>query len=122
MSGAPQHDYAFASASSSSHSPAPANTPPSAADDDHADLDFLAGDDARDGDDDNDDDVLADDPIRQELNTPLSFKRRQKQSFLSAPSRFFSAFASGSGSADSPGFGASSQRYQHPNVPPLVKC
>ncbi|OAQ95072.1 chloride channel protein 3, 4 [Purpureocillium lilacinum] len=120
MSGAPQHDYAFASASSSSHSPAPANTPPSAADDDHADLDFLAGDDARDGDDDNDDDVLADDPIRQELNTPLSFKRRQKQSFLSAPSRFFSAFASGSGSADSPGFGASSQRYQHPNVPPLV--
>ncbi|UNI21513.1 chloride channel [Purpureocillium takamizusanense] len=120
MSGAPQHDYAFASASSSSLSPVPANTPPSA-DDDRADLDFLVGDDARHGDNDDDDDnVLADDPIRQELNTPLSFKRRQKPSFFSAPSRFFSAFASGSGSGGSQHIGPSPQRHQTPSVPSLA--
>ncbi|KAL0931679.1 H(+)/Cl(-) exchange transporter 3 [Colletotrichum truncatum] len=36
-------------------------------------------------------DVLTEDPIREDLNEPLSFKRKQKQSVLSTPGRFFSA-------------------------------
>ncbi|KAJ6444681.1 chloride channel protein 3, 4 [Purpureocillium lavendulum] len=118
MSGASQHDYAFASASSSSHSPAPANTPPSA-DDDRADLDFLVSDHG-DADDEARDDVLADDPIHQQLNTPLSFKRKQKPSFFSAPSRFFSAFAGSSSSGDQHDFASPSQRHQSSSVPPIV--
>ncbi|OLN81789.1 H(+)/Cl(-) exchange transporter 3 [Colletotrichum chlorophyti] len=36
-------------------------------------------------------DVLSEDPIREDLDEPLSFKRKQKQSVLSTPGRFFSA-------------------------------
>ncbi|KAF6806836.1 H(+)/Cl(-) exchange transporter 3 [Colletotrichum sojae] len=36
-------------------------------------------------------DVLTEDPIREDLDEPLSFKRKQKQSVLSAPGRFLSA-------------------------------
>ncbi|GJC95281.1 voltage-gated chloride channel [Colletotrichum higginsianum] len=37
-------------------------------------------------------DVLTEDPIREDLEEPLSFKRKQKQTVLSAPGRFLSAF------------------------------
>ncbi|PNY24691.1 Chloride channel protein [Tolypocladium capitatum] len=118
MSGAARNDYAFASASSSSHSP-PVHTPPS---DDRDELDFLGDDDDDDDDDDRDRDdrdrdddgrdgrrrrpghahVLGDDPGRRQLGAPLSFKRRQKPSLLSAPSRFLSALTGGSQSSPRP--------------------
>ncbi|KAK2595587.1 chloride channel [Conoideocrella luteorostrata] len=92
MSGAAQNDpfasvSASAPTSSSSHSPAAAHTPPST--DDRDEIDFLA--------DDSDNDVagqghvLDDNPFRDDSNPPLSFKRKQKPSALSGPSRFFSA-------------------------------
>jgi chloride channel 3/4/5 len=75
MPGASHTDHT-ASASSSSHSPI-ANTPPSTSDD-RDEIDFL-GDDTHDtdiGDQRHDRDLLDDDPIRGDLRTPLSFKRR----------------------------------------------
>ncbi|KAG5926443.1 hypothetical protein E4U53_003080 [Claviceps sorghi] len=93
MSGADQNDrFASASASSSSHS---VPTPPSTDDrDDRDEIDFLGADNADDDDDDEDDDDDDDeDPFRDDLGTPLSFKRKQKPSALSGPSRFLSALA-----------------------------
>lgn len=100
MSGpAPNEAFLSASSSSNSHSPA-ANTPTS---DDRDELDFLDADADADLHDDSDlvhdprhgftgdAAVLADDPIHGDLGTPLSFKRRPKQSLLSAPSRFLSS-------------------------------
>lgn len=77
MSAAPYND-SFASVSSSSQ----AATPNSA--DDRDELDLLGHDD--------DVAVLDDDPIHGNLNAPLSFKRRQEPSILSAPARLLSAF------------------------------
>ncbi|KAG6266503.1 hypothetical protein E4U47_005748 [Claviceps purpurea] len=100
MSGADQNDP-FASASSSSHSaPTPASTSTPLATDDRDEIDFL-GDDHPDADADADADadrahVLADDPFRDDLVTPLSFKRRQNPQASSGPSRFFSALAASS--------------------------
>lgn len=95
MSGADQNDP-FASASSSSHSaPTPTSTSTPLATDDRDEIDFL-GDDHPDVDADADADrahVLADDPFRDDLDTPLSFKRRQNPQASSGPSRFFSALA-----------------------------
>ena len=100
MSGAAQHE-AFPSASSSSHSPA-ANTPPPPAEDDRDELDFL-------GDDDLDDagrrQVLDDDPIHNDLGTPMSFKRKQKASFPPSPSRLLSAITGSRPRPDSHGHG-----------------
>ncbi|KIE00329.1 Chloride channel, voltage gated, partial [Metarhizium majus ARSEF 297] len=92
MSGATQHDQfaaasASASASSSSRSPPNARTPPST--DDRDELDFL--DEESDHDIAAHGHVLDDDPFGQDLNTPLSFKRKPKPSVLSGPSRFFSS-------------------------------
>lgn len=102
MSGAAQNQIdPFASASSSSQSPR-ARTPPST--DDRDEIDFLG-----DGDDDSDHDigrhghVLDDDPFRDDnLDAPLSFKRKQNPSFLSAPSRFLSALTGSSSSSARP--------------------
>lgn len=101
MSGAAQNE-AHASASSSSHSPA-AHTPPpprsatAAAHDDDGDendeLDLLGDDD--DLDDARRRQVLDDDPIHEGLDAPMSFKRKQKPSLLSSPSRFLSALTGG---------------------------
>jgi chloride channel 3/4/5 len=66
------------SGSSSSHSPTPVQT---AGDQDELDL-WGDGDGA---------DLLAEDPINEDLNEPLSFKRKQKQSILSSPARLLSA-------------------------------
>ncbi|PHH85334.1 hypothetical protein CDD83_579 [Cordyceps sp. RAO-2017] len=94
MSRAIQSDYAFASASSSSHSP-PANTPPPS--DDRDELDFPDdADDQEDGDSvhvrrSGDDEILDDDPTRDDMSVPLSFKRRPAPSLLSAPARFLSS-------------------------------
>lgn len=87
MSAAPYND-SFASVSSSSHSPQAA-TPNSA--DERDELDLLGHDDD-DNDNDNTADLLNDDPIHGNLNAPLSFKRRQDPSILSAPARLLSAF------------------------------
>ncbi|KJZ76036.1 hypothetical protein HIM_04492 [Hirsutella minnesotensis 3608] len=89
-------DHTFASASSSSHSP-PSFTPPPS--DDRDELDFL-GDPADNGDDEEDevgtgarrqgdDEIFDDDPTREDLNAPLSFKRRPQPSLLSIPARLF---------------------------------
>ncbi|KAG5925113.1 hypothetical protein E4U42_004479, partial [Claviceps africana] len=89
MSGADQNDpFASTSASSSSHS---VPTPPST--DDRDEIDFLGDDDRdddREDDRDNDRDNDDEDPLR---DAPLSFKRKQKPSALSGPSRFLSALA-----------------------------
>ncbi|KAK3401060.1 chloride channel [Sordaria brevicollis] len=64
-------------------------------DDDRDELDLLG----EDGDDNNrrgnDDMILDDDPLRDDLNQPMSFKRKQKQSVFSQTSRLFSAFTGG---------------------------
>lgn len=44
-----------------------------------------------------DDDILLDDPLRHDLNEPLSFKRKQKQGFFSQPSRLLTALTGGGG-------------------------
>lgn len=118
MSGAAQNEPAFASASSSSHSP-PAHTPPP---DDRDELDPLGDDDSDDDDDDDrhhhpgDGRVLDDDPIRGQLGAPLSFKRKQKPSLLSAPSRLFAALT-GSQSSPRPGFASPQRHHSHsPNA------
>ncbi|POR37153.1 Chloride channel protein [Tolypocladium paradoxum] len=112
MSGAAQNEHALASASSSSHSP-PAHTPPS---DDRDELDFLGDDDDDDGHHPADDRVLDDDAIRGQLSAPLSFKRKQKPSLLSAPSRFFAALT-GSQSSPRPDTASPQRHHSHsPNV------
>lgn len=90
MSGAAQNDP-FASVSSSSQSPpnAQTHTPPSTADRDE--LDYLGEDSDNDIAGHGQGHVLDDDPFREDLNTPLSFKRKPKPSVLSGTSRFFSA-------------------------------
>jgi len=45
------------------------------------------------------DGVLLDDPLRQDLAEPLSFKRKQKQSFFSQPSRLLTALTGGGGNS-----------------------
>ena len=80
------------SASSSSHSPG-ANTP--TASDDRDEVDFLGDDSAAHDLGVRDRDVLDDDPIRESLDTPLSFKRRQKPGLLSGPARLFAALRGG---------------------------
>ncbi|KAI9167384.1 chloride channel protein [Paramyrothecium foliicola] len=110
MSGTAQHDP-FPSASSSSHSP-PAHTPLSLPDD-RDELDFL--DDGPGAADLGDRSVLDDDPIRSELGTPLSFKRKQKSNVLSAPSRLFSAFLHPSSSTSSLRDHASSSSHPLPH-------
>ncbi|TDZ23978.1 H(+)/Cl(-) exchange transporter 3 [Colletotrichum orbiculare MAFF 240422] len=47
-------------------------------------------------------DVLTEDPIREDLEEPLSFKRKQKQSVPSAPNRFLSAITGSRPSTASP--------------------
>ncbi|KAG5993589.1 hypothetical protein E4U43_003461 [Claviceps pusilla] len=84
MSGADQNDpFVSASTSSSSHM---VPTPPST--DDRDEIDFLGDDDDDDDEDNQDDNGNGNDRFRDGLETPLSFKRRQKPS---GPSRFFSA-------------------------------
>ncbi|KAF9871663.1 voltage gated chloride channel [Colletotrichum karsti] len=57
-------------------------------------------------------DVLVEDPIREDLNEPLSFKRKQKQSVLSTPGRFLSAITGSRPGTASP---HSSPRARTPN-------
>lgn len=47
-------------------------------------------------------DVLIEDPIHEDLDEPLSFKRKQKQNALSAPSRLLSAFTGSRSGTASP--------------------
>ncbi|KAK0709054.1 chloride channel protein [Lasiosphaeria miniovina] len=64
-----------------------------------------------DNDDDNDDsDILRDDPLRDDLAEPLSFKRKQKQGLLSQPARLLSALTGGAGA--SPYSNSSSSSYR----------
>lgn len=112
MSGTAQHE-SFPSASSSSHSP-PSHTPLS---EDRDELDFL--DDSLADADHGDRTVLDDDPIRSSLSTPLSFKRKQKSSVLSAPSRMFSAFLHPSSSTSSLREHTPASSSSHHRPPPL---
>ncbi|KAI8958795.1 chloride channel [Daldinia sp. FL1419] len=68
--------------SSSTRSP---NGPRPSNNDERDELDYLF-----DGDDGDDGDVLGNDPLNDELAEPMSFKRRQKQSVFSQPSRLLS--------------------------------
>jgi chloride channel 3/4/5 len=107
MPGTAQQEL-FPSASSSSHSPQATHTPPSDGDRDHDhdhdhdrdELDLLDHD-AISHADLGDRTVLDDDPIRSELSTPVSFKRRQKSGASSGPSRLLSAFLRPSSSTSS---------------------
>lgn len=63
--------------------------------DDRDELDLLGEDNDHNNNHDNDM-ILDEDPLRDDLNQPMSFKRRQKkQSVFSQPSRLFSAFTGG---------------------------
>lgn len=84
MSGAGQNER-FPSAASSSYSPA-LDTPTSS---DHDELDYLGEDDLVGVDAL----VLDDDPIHSDLDSHLSFKRKQKASLLSSPLRLLSSLA-----------------------------
>ncbi|KAK3340161.1 chloride channel [Neurospora tetraspora] len=67
-------------------------------DHDRDELDLLGEDDDNNNHNshDNDNDmILHEDPLRDDLNQPMSFKRKQKQSIFSQPSRLFSAFTGG---------------------------
>ncbi len=111
------------SSSSASHASAPAPTQSrhhnhafSVDDDDTDDLDFL---NAKTG---NGDDILGDDPLRDDLAEPLSFKRKQKQGILSQPARLFlSAFSGGNSSQHnpaSPAFQSTGAQGLHSAAPP----
>ena len=77
-------------------------------DDDDDELDFL---DANDGTRD----ILGDDPLRDDLAEPLSFKRKQKQtSFFSQPARLFNALTGGGSSSNTP----PNRYYNHGLSPP----
>lgn len=106
MSGA-SHREAFASASSSVHSPN-AHTPPAADDDDRDELDFLGDDDFE-----HDRHVLDDDPIHNDPDVPMSFKRKQEPSLLSSSARFLSSLT-GSSSRPQQGSHTSTPRDHSP--------
>ncbi|EAA28099.2 chloride channel protein 3 [Neurospora crassa OR74A] len=65
--------------------------------DDRDELDLLGEDNDHNNNHDNDNDMILDeDPLRDDLDQPMSFKRRQKkQSVFSQPSRLFSALTGG---------------------------
>jgi chloride channel 3/4/5 len=100
------------SSSSSSHSPngksaARGNANKRVRVIDEADEIDLFGTETRNGngdiDDDGDDVILGDDPLHEDLNEPLSFKRKQKQTFLSHPGRLLTALTGNRSPIASPG-------------------
>jgi chloride channel 3/4/5 len=123
MSGDP---YAFASTSASASASSASHTPDS---DRRDELDFLG----QDGDEvsarrgayghgDDGHDILEDDPLQGNLAAPMSFKRRQGPSFLSAPARLFSAImGSRSNASHSSSRGPSPAVFSGSETPPRAE-
>lgn len=123
MSGDP---YAFASTSASASASSASHTPDS---DRRDELDFLGqdGDEVSDrrgayGHRDDGHDILEDDPLQGNLAAPMSFKRRQGPSFLSAPARIFSALTgSRSNASHSSSRGPSPAVFSGSETPPRAE-
>ncbi|KAM5345491.1 hypothetical protein ACJ41O_011353 [Fusarium nematophilum] len=126
MSGAPQNSpYAVASTSASASASSASQTPNS---DGRDELDFLGHDDDDDprGRASNRDrdahDIFQDDPLHGGLTAPMSFKRRQGPSILSAPSRLLSAITGSRSSRSNPSLpssrGASPATFAGADTPP----